>query len=168
MAAEPLPQIPAHSFVFIDANIFVYGLSGQSIQCRDLLDRCLREELTGITLFETVNEVTHRFMVAEALSKGLITSGRAKDLRAKPGLISQLHDYWRNTERLLALNLLFLAVNEAILRGAQLERQAANLLTNDSLIVSSMREHGLTFLATNDADFERVAGITVFKPQDLP
>jgi len=105
MAAEPLPQIPAHSFVFIDANIFVYGLSGQSIQCRDLLDRCLREELTGITLFETVNEVTHRFMVAEALSKGLITSGRAKDLRAKPGLISQLHDYWRNTERLLALNL---------------------------------------------------------------
>ena len=59
-------------------------------------------------------------------------------------------------------------MNEAILRGAQLERQAANLLTNDSLIVSSMREHGLTFLATNDADFERVAGITVFKPQDLP
>jgi len=168
MAAEPLPSLPNRSFLFVDANIFVYGLSGQSAQCRELLDRCLREELTGITLFETVNEVTHRYMVAVALSKGLITSGRAKDLRAKPGLIAQLHDYWRNTERLLALNLLFLPVNEAILRGAQLERQAANLLTNDSLIVSCMREHGLSFLATNDADFERVAGITVFKPQDLP
>jgi len=108
MAAEPLANIPARSFLFLDANIFVYGLSGQSAQCRNLLDRSLREEVTGITLFETVNEVTHRFMVAEALSKGLIAAGRAKDLRAKPALIAQLRDYWRNTERLLALNLLFL------------------------------------------------------------
>jgi predicted nucleic acid-binding protein len=64
--------------------------------------------------------------------------------------------------------MLFMPVNEAILRGAQVERQAAALLTNDSMIVSCMREYGLSFLASNDADFERVAGLTVFKPSDLP
>jgi predicted nucleic acid-binding protein len=168
MPVQPLPALPDHSFIFIDANIFIYGLSGQSAQCRQLLERFLREELTGITLFETINEVTHRLMIAEALAKGLITGGGAKGLRQNFSLIPSLTDYWRNTERLLALNMLFMAVNEAILRGAQVERQAAALLTNDSMIVSCMREYGLSFLASNDADFERVAGLTVFKPSDLP
>ena len=45
---------------------------------------------------------------------------------------------------------------------------AAGLLTNDSMVVSCMREYGLSLLATNDADFERVAGVTVFKPTELP
>ena len=77
-------------------------------------------------------------------------------------------DYWRNTQRILALNLLFLPVNEAIVSGAQAVRAEAGLLTNDSMIVACTREYGLSFLASNDADFERVREITVFKPTDLP
>jgi predicted nucleic acid-binding protein len=157
----------ANSVVFIDANIFIYGLSGQSGQCRQLLERCLREEVTGITLFETINEVTHRLMVAEALAKGLIGGGGAKALRHNLRIIPSLRDYWRNTERLLALNLVLMPADEAIVRGAQAERQSAALLTNDSIIVSCMREYSLSSLASNDADFERVAGITVFRPTDL-
>ncbi len=168
MAASTLPNLAGHSFIFIDANIFVYGLSGQSAQCRQFLERCLREEVGGITLFETVNEVTHRLMVAEALSKGLITHPNAKRLRENFKLIPALTDYWKNVERLLALNLLFVPVNDAVLKGGHAERLAAGLLTNDSMIVVSMREYGVSFLATNDADFERVAGITIFKPSDLP
>jgi predicted nucleic acid-binding protein len=69
---------------------------------------------------------------------------------------------------MLALNLLFMPVNEAIIRNAQTVRQEAGLLTHDSMIVAAMREFGLSFLASNDADFERVRDITVFKPTDLP
>jgi predicted nucleic acid-binding protein len=69
---------------------------------------------------------------------------------------------------MLALNLLFMPVNETIIRNAQTVRQEAGLLTNDSMIVAGMREYGLSFLASNDADFERVRDITVFKPTDLP
>ncbi|HEX5483772.1 MAG TPA: PIN domain-containing protein [Terriglobia bacterium] len=167
MASAALPHLPSHSFIFIDANVFIYGLTGQSAQSAQFLERCLREDVTGITLFETVNEVTHRFMLAEALAKGLINRGTAKRLREQFRLIPQLADYWVNVERLLALNLLFVPVNEGILRAAQSERQTFGLLTNDSLIVSCMREYGVSFLATNDADFERVAGITVLKPTDL-
>jgi hypothetical protein len=36
------------------------------------------------------------------------------------------------------------------------------------MIVACMRENGLSFLAGNDADFERVRKFTVFKPTDLP
>lgn len=136
--------------------------------CEEFLARCLQEEVTGIALFETVNEVTHRFRLAEALAKGLVEPGTAKRLRESYKLIPALSDYWKSIERILALYLLFVPVNETILRNAEAERRAAGLLTNDSMIISGMREYGVSFLATNDADFERVAGITVFRPGDLP
>jgi len=63
--------------------------------------------------------------------------------------------------------LLFLALDENILRTGFIERQATGLLTNDSMIVSSMRLLGVPNLASADADFDRVAGITVFGPFDL-
>ena len=168
MAVEPLPNLPDRTFVCVDANIFVYALAGQSAQCRQLIERCVREEVTGVVLFETVNEVTHRFMIAEAVAKGVITAGGAKALRGKFQQIPALTEDWRHTERMLALNLLFAPVNEIIIRTAQAVRQEAGLLTNDSLLVAAMREYGLSYLASNDSDFERVSGITVFKPIDLP
>jgi predicted nucleic acid-binding protein len=35
-------------------------------------------------------------------------------------------------------------------------------------ILKNRREYGISFLASNDADFERVPSITVFEPTDLP
>src|SRR5208337_1728906 len=168
MAVDTLPNLPDRSFVFIDANVFIYALTAQSAECRQLFERCLREEVTGIALFETANEVTHRFMIAEALSKGLITAGGARAPRSKFQQIPTLTDYWLDTQRMLALNLLFMPVNETIIRNAQAVRQEAGRLTNDSMIVAGMREYGLSFLASNDSDFERVRDITIFKPTDLP
>jgi predicted nucleic acid-binding protein len=75
MPAELLADLPAHSFVFVDSNILIYGLSGASGQCRHLLDRCQREEITGITLYETINELTHRLMVTEALKRSVLQIG---------------------------------------------------------------------------------------------
>jgi predicted nucleic acid-binding protein len=38
------------------------------------------------------------------------------------------------------------------------------LLTNDALIVVVMRDHGLSHLASLDADFDRVPGIARYAP----
>jgi len=38
------------------------------------------------------------------------------------------------------------------------------VLTNDSLLVAVMRRERLRYLATNNADFDRIAGITVCLP----
>src|SRR5437899_12706854 len=81
-AVQPLTSVSTGSDIFIDANIFVYGLNGVSTQCLRLLERCSREEVTGISLFEIVNEATHVFMLGEARSKGLIAPpGSANQLR---------------------------------------------------------------------------------------
>ena len=68
-----------------------------------LLERCSREEVTGISLFEIVNEATHVFMLAEARSKGLIAKNSASTLRQNFSAIPPLVEYWRETERILAL-----------------------------------------------------------------
>jgi len=165
--AEPLDAVPNGSDVLIDANMLVYGLSAKSAQCKRLLERCSREEITGVTLFETVNNATHQFMKAEALAKGLCVQKAMKYLSEHPEQVKLLTDYWVNTQRVLALNLVLLPVEENIVTGAQEERVNAGLLTNDSIIVACMRAWGISRLASNDRQFDDVAGITVFSPSDV-
>jgi predicted nucleic acid-binding protein len=166
--AQLLDTVPNGSDVLIDANVFVYGLTAKSAQCHTLLARCSREELSGIALFESVNNATHQFMKAEALQKGLCARQAMQYLSANPNRVKLLTDYWTNTERLLALNLLFLPVELGIVTGAQPERVAAGLLTNDSIIVAAMRGYGVSLIATSDRQFDAVHGITVFAPTDIP
>jgi predicted nucleic acid-binding protein len=166
--AQPLNSVPNESNVLIDANIFVYGLTAKSPQCKTLLERCSREEITGITLFETVNNATHQFMKGEALQKGMCAAQAMRYLSQNPAQVRLLTDYWVNTQRLLALNLLFVPVEVGIVTGAQTERANAGLLTNDSIIVAAVREYGISNVATNDRQFDAVAGITVFSPTDVP
>ena len=107
-------------------------------------------------------------MIAEAKSKNLIPGGGpAKALEANPPVVSALRDYWQNVLRILNMNLLLLTLSDRIFRGAQNERQNAGLLTNDSLVVASMREYGIAALASHDHDFDRVAGLQVFAPDDI-
>ena len=165
---QPLLSVPVGTDIFIDANIFVYGLNRVSPQCWLLLERCSREEITGISLFEIVNEATHKFMLAEAVPKSIITPpGSAAALRRRYSDIPTLIDYWRETERILSLNILLFSTDEQIVRSAQPERQSASVLTNDSMILSWMREYRIRHIATADRDFVRASGITVFGPDDI-
>jgi predicted nucleic acid-binding protein len=48
-------------------------------------------------------------------------------------------------------------------KAAEISQQHG-LLTNDALLVAVMREHGLTNLASQDADFDRVPGLIRHAP----
>jgi predicted nucleic acid-binding protein len=157
--AALLDAVPNRSDVLIDANIFVYGLTTKSAQCQAFLARCSREELTGIALFESVNNATHQFMKGEALSRGLCAGQAMRYLAANPDQVKLLTDYWTNTQRLVELS---------IVTGAQPERASAGLLTNDSIIIAAMRGYGVSLIASNDRQFDAVPGITVFSPTDIP
>jgi len=168
--AQLLDSVPTGSDVLIDTNVFIYGLTARSPQCKTLLERCSREEITGITLYEVVHEATHRFMIGEATQKGLFAGQPEKGskyLSKHPEQVKVLTDYWVNTLRLLSLNLVFLPMEHDIVEAGQTERVNAGLLTNDSLIVAAMREYGVSKIATNDGLFETVPGISVFSPTDV-
>jgi predicted nucleic acid-binding protein len=162
-----LNDVPDGTNLLIDTNIFIYGLTNQSAQCKNLLQRCSREEVYGITLFEVIHEATHRFMIAEGLAKGLYKSRGADYLSHHPDDVKRLTDYWVNTSRLLALNFVHLPMEEKIIVSAQRDRLSVGLLTNDSVIVAAMREYGISRIATNDKMFDAIAGISVFAPTDL-
>ena len=165
--ASDLSSIPPRTNILIDTNIFVYGLTAQSSQCKAFLERCSTEEIFGITLFEVVHEATHAFMIAEGRAKGWYTKAGPDYLKNHPAQVKTLSDYWQNTERVLALNIVFLPMEKNIVVGAQTERVKAGLLTNDSIIVATMREYGISRIATRDNQFDSVGGIVVFSPTDV-
>lgn len=167
--SEPLDSVPNGSDVLIDANIFIYGVTKRSPQCTNFLTRCSNEQVFGITLFEVVNNATHVFMLGEATQKKLFKAPdkARKFLEKNPDEVKKLTAYWTDTERILALNLIFLPCEEKIVVGAHKVRIQSGLLTNDSVIVATMREYGISNLATHDAGFDSVPGLSVFQPDDI-
>lgn len=168
MPVEPLPTMPLGIDVFLDANIMIYGVNSQSMECRALLERCAREDVVGITSVEVINEVTHRLMLGEALAKGFIARAQVNLLRRRVGTISQLTEYWRQVSGILQMNLLVLDLDVSRLHRAAALRGAHGLMTNDSMVLAALDEYGVECLATADGDFDHVPAITVYKPTDLP
>ena len=80
-------------------------------------------------------------------------------LRERPDVVRQLRDYRRQVESIPRWGIQVLPVDLGrCLRAADV-RAAHGLLTNDSIIVATMRDAGVTAIATADRDFERVEGI---------
>jgi predicted nucleic acid-binding protein len=154
--------------VFIDANIFIYHFGGRSPECKAFLERCARRELLGYTSTPILAEVLHRLMIAEAIVKGLVTAKTAvRKLGETPALVKQLTQYQEDVNKISQMNLTIFALTPEIVRLSAEVRKTEGLLTNDSLVVACMRAQGLTKVATANGDFDRVSGITVYKPTDL-
>lgn len=168
MPVDILVNIPSASDIFLDTNIFIYALTGRSPQCEDVLARCARQDIFGVTTFEVINETTHRLMVHEAFDKGLIPRPRAEDLRQRTAVVRSLTDYWIQVSQLFVMNLIVVAAEESILRRAQIVREDYGLLTLDSLVVATMKEYEIQRLASHDRDFDPIASLTVHHPTDIP
>jgi predicted nucleic acid-binding protein len=57
-----------------------------------------------------------------------------------------------------------LTIPAALVATAAAVSQQTGLLSDDALIVAVMRHYGLANLASHDADFDRVPGITRYAP----
>jgi len=99
-------SLPAGARALVDANIFIYYLGGLSADCKTFLRRVALREIEAHLTTIIVAEVLHRRMMAEAITKGLITPGQVlKKLKANPAAIPLLTDYITETEKLLRLPL---------------------------------------------------------------
>lgn len=154
--------------VFLDSTIFIYHATANSQQCRGLLERCEAGEVTGVTSVVVLAEVAHRLMAIEAVSTGLIAGKDViKKLRAKPDLVRRLHVYQEQVDRipLMGVEILPLELG-SLLRSVDIRREYG-LLVNDSLVVAAARDAGVEHVASADPDFDRVQGITRYRPSDL-
>jgi predicted nucleic acid-binding protein len=161
-------DLPGGASVFLDANCLVYAATADptyGAACQRLLTEVEKKTFQGYTSAHALGDLSHRLMTIEAaLVLGRPMTGIANWLRRHPTEVQRLARYRQALDDLLAVPLTVLGVT-----GTQVSRAADvsgqyGLLTNDALIVAVMREHGITHLASNDADFDLVPGISRYAP----
>jgi predicted nucleic acid-binding protein len=161
-------DIPSGSSVFLDANILVYHFVPDPVfgpLCRDLLDRISQREVSGLTSSHVLTNVAHRLMTIEATAKfGWPMKGIAYRLQQRPADLQTLTDFRQSVEDVPTFGVQVLSVQLShVVSAAELSQQHG-LLSGDALLVAVMQSHGLTHLASHDADFDRVPGFTRYVP----
>jgi predicted nucleic acid-binding protein len=161
-------DIPAGAALFVDANPFVYHFTSPSKfgpSCTALLERLERRELDGWTSPPVLAEVCHRLMTIEACTAfGWPFQKVAARLRQQPDAIQKLSQFANALDEIDKLKLRMVQADDADVRkAAQISRQFG-LLTNDALLVVCMQKCGVTNLASNDSDFDRLPGMCRYAP----
>jgi predicted nucleic acid-binding protein len=161
-------DVPAGVTVFVDANIFIFYFGAHPIfgpRCQQLLDRIDNHEIGGATSSVVLSEVNHRLMTLEISNLlGWPMSGCGQRLKRHPAHVMNLTHYRKALDEISLLGLQVLAIGGPQVSAAAHVCRQSGLLTNDALIVAAMREHGLTHLASNDSDFDRVPGLLRYAP----
>ena len=161
-------DLPAGAAAFVDANTLVYhfSLHPQLGTARTaLMDRIERQELPGFTTVPVLGETAHRLMTLEAITVlGWPAAGIGNRLRNHPAEVSRLSLFRRAIEGVVRSSLQILTIPPSVLAASVALSQQIGLLCNDALIVAVMQANGLAHLASHDADFDRVPGLTRYAP----
>jgi len=88
----------------------------------------------------------------------------AKRLGKNPGEVQKLTAFRQAIREAPVFGIAVLTIPADLLDAAAGISQASGLLTNDALIVAVMQANNLTNLASNDADCDRVPGLTRYAP----
>ena len=95
---------------------------------------------------------------------GWPTTRMAARLRQHHDTIPRLSVYRQAIAAIPQLGLQVLPLTRSLVDAATLLSQQYELLTGDALIVATMQQQGLDNLASNDADFDRLPGLTRYAP----
>jgi predicted nucleic acid-binding protein len=161
-------DLVAGDAVFVDANPFVFHCTLDPVfgpACTDLLDRIGLGQLTAFTSTHVLTEVAHRLMTLEAARLlGRPHGSMVQFLKTHPAEIQRLTGFRQAIEDLCVSSLRILVIPATLVPTGVAVSQQYGLLSNDALTVAIMQAHGLTKLASHDADFDRVPGITRYAP----
>lgn len=163
-----LQDIAPGQKVFIDANIFVYHFSkdsGFNKSCRDFLLKVESSEIHGFTSAAVILEATHRLMMVEATS--IIESdirNLPKYLKQNPEIAKKLTKHLAVPGKIASLNIEIVPVTLKAVEESQRFKAEYGFMSNDSLALLVMKELGLTALASNDSDFNRVEWLNIYLP----
>jgi predicted nucleic acid-binding protein len=161
-------NIASGDSVFLDANVFVYDFGPNPVfgpSCKALLKRLESGDFLGYISAAVFNDIAYRLMTLEACQLfGWPYTGIGQRLQRHPAEMAKLLKSRQALDEIIRIGVHVLPVNgQDVLLARDLSR-LHGLLSGDALILAVMQTHGLTNLASNDADFDRVPGITRFGP----
>lgn len=154
--------------VFLDANCLVYAIYADpryGAACKQLLERIDNQDIQGFTSAHVLSEMAHRVMTLEAASRfNRSRTGMANWLRRHPAEVQQLIRHRQAIDEVRACKIQVLPIEGSDVSLAADQSVPYGLLSSDALIIVIMQRYGLTQLASNDTDFDRVPGLTRFAP----
>ncbi|MGO9112833.1 MAG: type II toxin-antitoxin system VapC family toxin [Thermoguttaceae bacterium] len=161
-------DIPSGAAVFIDANSIIYHFVSEptyGAASTKLLERLESNEIEGWLTPHILAEASHRLMTIEACSLfGWPYQGIAARLQKHPQHLAKLTRFRQALGDINRLGLQVISVATShVLQAAEISQQHG-LLTNDAISIAVMQSQGLTNLASNDSDFDRIVGISRFAP----
>ena len=161
-----LKDIQRGSKVFIDTNIFTYHLSGHSVfggSCRNFLKCVERGEYESCVNDVVLSEVLLNFIKSELFRlRGIKPHKVVREIKREPSLI-KLVNFDAVTKLFENLRVDILPIEYMCKELVEFITKYS-LLPNDAIYVATMKQRGITNIATNDPDFERVGWIKVWKP----
>jgi predicted nucleic acid-binding protein len=154
--------------VFLDANVFIFHFGPDPAlgpACAQLIQRIENQEVRGFTTTHVLGEVAHRLMVFEASTVAGWVPGKVRQrLKQQPGVLQSLSRFRTAVETVLQSRVQVWTLAPSLLANAVVLSQQQGLLINDALTVAIMQANGLSKIATEDADFDRVPGLTRYAP----
>jgi len=161
-------QLPAGTNCLIDTNIFLYHLAARSNDCRHLIDRIGRGEISGYVTTSIIGELLHKRMMIEAVNAGLVSGSKPfEKLKRQPQLIAHLSSYITETLQLLQLPLTVIEVTEEDISWSHTLRRAYGMLVIDSINLACAVRRGIIDISTHDTDFLYVPNLKIWRPTDL-
>lgn len=137
-----------------------------SEHCLAFVNRVMAGKISAAVSVPVLSDTLHKVMVAEVAARTQRDrAGIVSYLGKHPEVIAQLVEYPRAMDRLAAIPMEMLPIDQTILRQASNFAVSHRLLTNDAIIIALMQRHGIVHLVTNDDDFDQVPTITVWKPR---
>lgn len=161
-------DILAGESIFIDANTFVYAFAPEPTlgpPCFQLLERIRRNDIKGFASAHVFSDVAHRLMSLEACATfSWPYTGIANRMKRHPADVAILHKFRQALDEIVAIGIQLIPVTaQDVLLAGDLSRQLG-MLSGDGLILAMMQTQGFTRLASHDADFDRVPGVSRYAP----
>jgi predicted nucleic acid-binding protein len=160
--------VPSSAAIFLDANTLIYHFSSDAsygVAGTELIKRVELRDVSGFTSAHALADVTHRLMTLEAISlKGWAPTRIAARLRKHHVEIPKLSVYRQAVAGLAHLRIQVLPITHPQVEAATTFSNQYELLIGDALILAVMQTNGLTNLASNDSDFDRVPWLTRYAP----
>ena len=163
-----LNNLPEGTIVYVDSNIIIYDATNHpeyGASCSKFLDRVEFGEISAVTSVLSVNETVHKLSVIELSSKLKKKPVSVIPLIKKnPSILDELETPFFAVESIMNMNLEIVGLFVPIFVAALESMKQYRLMSNDAIHVATMKRYGITNIATNDPDFERVEWIKVWKP----
>ena len=134
--------------------------------CQVVMDRISKyQDFMAYTSTLVLSELAHQLMILEAAQQfGWPLAGIRRRLERHPTEVQKLRRFRQAIDEVPPLGIEVLPLERHIpAMGATLS-QLHGLLTNDALTVATMQDQAIFHIASHDTDFDRVPGITRYRP----